>query len=132
MEKKKESREIYERLLNEINKERKFLERIIVNEGSHYFYVKTDDIVSINSCEKYVEIKTLNKSYLKRETIKNIEKHLDPSKFVRIHRFYIVNVDFIKEMQPLSHGDYTALMKNGEKLTISRRFRNRLFDMVAE
>lgn len=65
-------------------------------------------------------------AYLMRETMINLEARLDPSKFVRIHRSYLVNVDFIKELQPESHGDYLARLKNGVELPVSRRFRERL------
>ncbi|MCA9735827.1 LytTR family transcriptional regulator, partial [candidate division KSB1 bacterium] len=56
-----------------------------------------------------------------------LEQRLDPAQFVRIHRSYFVNLDAIREMQPWSHGDYILILKNGEKLTVSRRYRERLW-----
>ena len=57
----------------------------------------------------------------------NLEEELDQNKFVRIHRSYIINIEQIKEIQPWSHGDYIVLLKNGEKLSMSRRYKDNLF-----
>ncbi|RIK72357.1 hypothetical protein DCC62_19885, partial [candidate division KSB1 bacterium] len=76
--------------------------------------------------EKYVNLHTEKGSYLMRETMTGLEARLDPSKFIRIHRSYLVNVDFIKELLPESHGDYLARLKNGVELPVSRRYRERL------
>lgn len=56
----------------------------------------------------------------------NVEESLNPEKFTRIHRSYIVNIEHIKEIQPWSHGDYLIILKNGEKLQMSRRYKDRL------
>lgn len=114
-------------LINEVSRETKHLERLIINEGSRYFFVPTSKILYIAAEEKYVKIFTEKDHYLVRNTMNNLEQQLDPAKFKRIHRSYIVNIDFIKEMQPWSHGDYIVILKNETKLTLSRRFRDRLF-----
>ena len=118
---------IYKRLIDEIRKEKKYLQRIMVNESSRYFFVKTSDILYFSAEEKYVRIHTMKESYLIRETMGHLEERLDPSKFSRIHRSSIVNIDCIKEVQPWSHGDYVVVLKNGLELNASRRYRNRLF-----
>lgn len=118
---------VLKNLLDEIKTEMKYLDRIMVNVGHRFFYVKASEVIYISAEEKYVNIHTEKETYLIRETMNNLEQQLDPSKFKRIHRSNIVNVDFIKEMQPWSHGDYVMILKNGTKLTLSRRFRDRLF-----
>jgi len=120
---------IFKSLLNEIKKKRQYLQRIMVNIGHRFFFVTTSDIMYISSEEKYVNLHTAKESYLVRDTMNNMEQQLDPSKFKRIHRCYIVNLDFIKELEPWSHGDYVVILKNETKLTLSRRFRDRLFDL---
>lgn len=114
-------------LINEIKSEMGYLDRIMVNIGHRFFYIKTNDIIYISSEEKYANLHTGKDQYLIRDTLNNLEQHLDPARFKRIHRSFMVNIDFIKEMQPLSHGDYLVILKNGAKLTLSRRFRERLF-----
>jgi two-component system LytT family response regulator len=114
------------RLLEEIKKEKKYLQRIMVKRGSRFFFVKPDKIMYISSEEKYIKLHTAEGTYLIRDTMSRMEQHLDPAAFVRIHRSYIVNIDFIKEIQPWSHGDYIVILKNGARLNLSRRFSERL------
>ena len=127
VELKKNNVTILKNLLNEINKEKTYWQRIMVSESSRYFFVPVQKILYISAEEKYVNLHTEKNRYLIRETMTNLEQQLDPSKFKRIHRSYIVNIDFIKELQPWSHGDYVVILKNGTKLMLSRRFRERLF-----
>ena len=114
------------RLIAEIRKEPKFLQRILVNAGTRYFFVKPNEILYISAQEKYVKIHTDKGSHLLRETMQEMEQRLDPAKFVRIHRSHLVNLDFIQEVQPWSHGDCVAILRNGAKLAVSRRYRDRL------
>ncbi len=113
-------------LLNEIRKEKKYLDRILINVGAKYFFVALKDILYISSAEKYAELHTTKGKYILRETMTNLEESLNPEMFVRIHRSYIVNIEQIQEMQPWSHGDYVVILKNGDKLQMSRRFKDRL------
>lgn len=101
-------------------------QRILVKEGSRYFFVKTPDIMYISSDEKYAELHTEKKKYLIRDTISNLEERLNETKFIRIHRTTILNIDFLHEIQPFSHGDCIAILKNGAQLSISRRYRDRI------
>jgi two-component system LytT family response regulator len=121
---------VFKNLLAEINQDKKYLKRIMVNVGSRFFFVKTGDIMYISADEKYVKLHTDKEAYLIRETMNSMEARLDPTKFARIHRSHLVNLDFIQEMQPWSHGDYVVLLKNGAKLTASRRYRDRLFSGI--
>jgi two-component system LytT family response regulator len=88
--------------------------------------VKTADIDWIQSAHNYVEIHKDEQSHLLRETISAIEMRLPPEKFVRISRTVIVNVDRVKEMQHLFNGEYTVTLQNGQRLTLSRRYRHKL------
>lgn len=118
---------LLKKLLTEMNKSKEYLQRIMVNIGQRYFNVNTSDIMYISSEEKYVNLYTIKETYLIRDTMNNLEQQLDPTKFKRIHRSHIINIEFIKEMQPWSHGDYVVILKNGTKLMLSRRFQDRLF-----
>lgn len=123
---KPENTALLQRLLAEIGAEKTFLQRLMVNAGSRFFFIKTSEILYLSAEEKYVNLHTEKGSYLMRETMTGLEARLDPSKFIRIHRSYLVNVDFIKELLPESHGDYLARLKNGVELPVSRRYRERL------
>lgn len=123
---KPENTVLLQRLLAEIGAEKTFLQRLMVNAGARFFFIKTSEILYLSAEEKYVNLHTEKGAYLMRETMTGLEARLDPSKFIRIHRSYLVNVDFIKELLPESHGDYLARLKNGVELPVSRRYRERL------
>jgi two-component system, LytTR family, response regulator len=125
---KKENKNEMTGLLNELRKEKKYSERFLVNHGSKYFFVNASEINYISAEEKYAELNTLKGKFLLRNTMSNLETELDPEKFARIHRSYIVNIEQIQEIQPWSHGDSIIILKTGEKLSFSRRYRDNLFN----
>ncbi len=118
----------FEQLIERMKPADKHLDRIMVSVGTKYFFVNTNEIRFITADEKYLQLHTAKDTYLVRDTMNHMEEQLDPSKFARIHRSHMVNIDFIKEIEPWSHGDYVVILKNGEKLNLSRRYRDRLFD----
>ncbi|HYY42946.1 MAG TPA: LytTR family DNA-binding domain-containing protein, partial [Pyrinomonadaceae bacterium] len=65
-------------------------------------------------------------SYLLREPISSLEAQVDPARFLRIHRSALVNIERIREMQPMFHGQYVVILHDGTRLTLSRRYRSKL------
>jgi len=118
---------VLERLLADLRGGAKPLQRLMVNRGPRYFFIRTADVFHIQAEEKYLDVHTEKESFLMRETLSEMEAKLDPARFARIHRSTIVNVDHIREIQPWSHGDALVILKNGTQLTLSRRYRDRLF-----
>jgi two-component system LytT family response regulator len=118
---------LFTRLLDQVKSESRYLTRIMVRRSGRYFFVRVEDIIYLSAEEKYINIHTREGKHMIRETMAGIEERLDPSKFARIHRSHIVNLDFIKEIQPWTHGDSIVILKNDEKLFLSRRYRDRLF-----
>jgi DNA-binding LytR/AlgR family response regulator len=55
-----------------------------------------------------------------------IQERLDPGRFVRVHRSYIVNLDFLEQIEPLDTGDARLLLKDGSRVPCSRRYRSAL------
>ena len=113
-------------LLEQIKSKNKYHERLVVKTSGRVFFLDTDEINWIEAEGNYVNLHTSKKSYLLRETISNLETQLDPKKFIRIHRSAIVNIDFIKELQPWTHGEYHVILQNGTQLTLSRNYRENL------
>lgn len=117
-----------ETLLKDTKPNRKYKERILVNLGQRHFFINIKDVLYISSNEKYVTLHTRENKFILRETMQNMESELDPDKFTRIHRSYIINISEIKEMKPLSHGDYVIILKNGDGLNMSRRYKGKLLN----
>jgi len=66
------------------------------------------------------------RDYPLRATMAGIEERLDPTRFVRVHRSYIVNLDCLEQIEPLDTGDARLLLKNGARIPCSRRYRSAL------
>jgi len=113
-------------VLTEVQTQAKPIDRLAVKSGGRIRILRTADIVWIESAHNYVEIHEDKQSHLLRDTISAIEQKLPPDKFVRISRSTIVNVEKIKELEPLFYGEYTVTLHNGKRLTLSRRYRHKL------
>ena len=107
-------------------------QRIVVRSSGRVFFVKVDDIDWIEAEGNYVRLHMGPQSHLLRETMKGMESVLDVSQFIRIHRSTIVNADRIRELQPLFHGEYAVILRDGTRLVASRGPDNRLKKLLAD
>ncbi|MGH9830809.1 MAG: LytR/AlgR family response regulator transcription factor, partial [Blastocatellia bacterium] len=108
----------------------KFLERLAVKTSSRVFILKVEEIDWIEAEGKYVRIHIGDQSHLLREAISFLDARLDPSRFFRVHRSAIVNLDSIRELQPWFNSDYRVLLNDGTCLTLSRTNRKKLAELV--
>jgi two-component system LytT family response regulator len=113
-------------LLADVRPPPKYADRLAIKAEGRVSFLKTDDIDWIEAADNYVNIHAGNESYLLRETMTSLEDKLSPQKFLRISRSAIVQVDRIKELQPLFHGEYAVILRNGTRLTLSRSYREKL------
>jgi two-component system LytT family response regulator len=117
-------------LLESVANKPLYLERLVVKTGGRIIFLKTSEIDWIQADDKYAHLHTGNRSHLVRQTLGALETQLDPRKFVRIHRSAIVNVERIRELQPMFTGEHTVVLETGAKLTLSRSYKNKLFEIL--
>jgi hypothetical protein len=103
-----------------------FAERFTVKENGRILFVNVNDIDWITSEGNYVSLHTNARSHLLRETMKAMEQKLDPNVFLRIRRSAIVRIEQIKELHPMFNGEFEIVLKNGTKISSSRRYRKNL------
>lgn len=101
-------------------------DRIMIRSDGRMYFVRTDDIDWVEAAGNYVKLHVDRDTHLLRETMTGMEKMLDPSRFLRIHRSAIVNLDRVREMQPWFSGEYTVILRDGTQLRLSRVYRDRL------
>jgi len=106
--------------------------RLLLSERGKISVLSTRDIEFIQSSAKYVKIYAAGRCYSHRQSLGQLEEQLDPACFVRIHRSTLVNVEHISEMHSLFHGDYELILRRGTRLTLSRRYRERLAPFLLE
>ena len=89
--------------------------------------IRTAQIEWIDAAHNYVRIHTLDgRVHVAREAISDLERRLDPELFLRVHRSTIINADCVSEIEISANGNYVAILSSGQRLTISRSFRDRL------
>jgi two-component system, LytTR family, response regulator len=118
------------RLIQEARNENAFAKRLLVPHEGRSFFVTVEEIVRVASDGNNVELHTRNGRFRLRTTMESLEARLDPAKFVRIHRSHVVNIDAIAAIEPSFHGDYVAILRNGERLPWSRRYATRRQDLL--
>jgi two-component system LytT family response regulator len=107
----------------EVQRESRDNERIFVKSGSRILFLRKGLIEWVEAQGDYVKLHIGRESHLLRETMSAASERLDPTRFVRIHRSRIVNLDYVREIRPLWGGDYCVLMRDGTELTMSRTYR---------
>ena len=113
-------------LLRELIKDRPYLARIPVRSEGRVRVIDLADVDWIGAADNYVSLHCGAREYLVRDTVAGIERRLDPSAFVRIHRSTIARIDRIVELLPELHGDFQVRLKSGVTLALSRTFRPQL------
>jgi len=106
------------------------LGRILVRDGPRVHVLPVESVDYVEAQDDYVAIHAGGRSHLKQQPIAQLETALDPGRFVRIHRTAIVNIDRVKELQPLFHGEYQVVLRDGTELTLSRGYRERLQEVI--
>ena len=104
--------------------------RLMVKSAGRIHFVRTGDIDWCEAAGNYVRMHVGHQEHLVRDTMGHLESQLDAQQFMRIHRSTIVNVDRIQELQPMFHGEYIVVLKNGAKLTLSRGYRDKLDQLM--
>jgi len=108
------------------------VERFAVKSSGRVLLVKIEDIDWIEAADNYVSLHVGGEEHLHRETMAAMEDLLPPDRFMRISRSTIVNLDRIKELQPMFHGEYTVILRNGTRLTLSRSYREKLGQLLGK
>lgn len=96
------------------------LDRIVLKTGSKIKVIPVHDLLYLEAQDDYVMLYTAEGKYLKQQTMKYFESALDPLKFIRIHRSYILNIQEIEHIEPYEKDSHRAVLKNKISLPISK------------
>ena len=108
-----------------------YLDRFVIKSDGRVFFLSASEIGWIAAEGNYVSLHVGKTTYLFRDAISSLETQLDPQKFRRIHRSTIVNIDCIRELEPMFRGEYLVVMKDGTKLKLSHNYRDNLQQQLA-
>jgi two-component system LytT family response regulator len=104
--------------------------RLAVRSNGRTLFISTDEIDWIRAANSYTELHVGRETHLLRETISQLERQLDPRRFVRIHRSTIVNIARIREMSPLFNRDQVLILRDGTRLSVSRTYYDKLMSLL--
>jgi len=102
----------------------RFEKLINVKDRGQIFRVEVDSIEHIEAAGDYMCIRTADNSLILRETMKDLERRLDPRKFQRVHRSTIVNLDQVRQVKPHTNGECFLVLDSGQEVKVSRSYRD--------
>lgn len=112
-------------LLAELAAPPRTLDRLLVRDGGRIDFVHADEVNWFEAAGNYVRLHLGERRLLLRQTLSALEEQLDPRRFLRIHRSVIVQLDRVRELHRLAGGDFAVVLDSGERLTLSRTYRER-------
>lgn len=101
-------------------------DRLVLKAAGALHFVKVEEVVWLEAQGDFVKVQTLQKTQRVRETLQAVEQRLDPAKFLRIHRSFVVNLDHVRRVETALYGDYSVFMSDGTRLRLSRNYRAKL------
>ncbi|MBS1766199.1 MAG: response regulator transcription factor [Acidobacteria bacterium] len=107
-------------------REGKPLDRIVVKDGPKVTIVPLDKLDFVQAQDDYVLLKTEDRELLKQQTLSSLEGQLDPNRFIRIHRSYILNLERLARLEQDSKEHWEAVLRDGIRLPVSKTGYQRL------
>jgi len=106
------------------------VDRILIRDGGDVHVVPMARIDYVEAQDDYVCYRAEGKRYLKQQTLADVEAALDPNRFVRIHRSYILNVDRLAKLELYAKDSHAAILRDGTRLPVSRSGYSRLNALI--
>ena len=100
--------------------------RVLVRDGGRVHVIATDKIDYVQAQDDYVAYRADGRSYLKAQTLAEVEALLDPARFIRVHRSYVLNLDRLARVELDERENYVATLTSGERIPVSRAGHTRL------
>ena len=103
-----------------------FASRLVVKDGTRVHVIPAEKLDLVEAQDDYVRLKSEGRSFLKQQTIGGLATVLDPDRFVRVHRSYVLNIDRLARLELYSKGSYAAVLTDGTRIPVSREGHARL------
>ncbi len=97
-----------------------YLDRIVVKEGTRVHVIPASKLDYAEAQDDYVALRSEGKTWLKQQTITSLEAGLNPKRFLRVHRGYLVNIERITGLEPNTKDTWVAVLSDGTRIPVSR------------
>ena len=105
-------------------------ERVLVKDGARVSVIPVGQVDYVEAQDDYVAIHAEGKTWLKNETLAELADDLDPARFVRIHRSYVLNLERLARLELYANDSRVAILKDGKQLPVSRAGYARLKELM--
>ena len=112
--------------------EGRFADRIVVRDGREIRIFPLSAIDAFQAEDDYVAIRSGGRKYLKLQTLNSLAATLDPARFVRVHRSFVVNLDRVTKIEPFAKNSHVAVLADGSRVPVSREGHARLKTALGE
>jgi len=109
-----------------------FVERIVVRDGAEVHVIAIDDVDLLEAQDDYVAIHAGKRQWLKQQPLGEIAQALDPARFVRVHRSWVVALDRIARIEPMGKDSRVAVLRDGREVPVSRGGYQRLRELMGD
>ena len=107
-------------------------DRLVVKSGGSTRFIRVVEIDWIEAAGVYVNLHVAGQKLLYRACLRELAERLDPRRFVRVHRSAMVNIESILQLEPISHGEFDVVLKNGARTRVSRGYRMQLENRLGQ
>ena len=97
-----------------------YLERLVVKDGPRVHVIPAAKLDYAEAQDDYVALRSEGKTWLKQQTISGLESALDPRRFIRVHRGFLINMERISRVEPNTKDTWLAILRDGTKIPMSR------------
>jgi two-component system, LytTR family, response regulator len=112
--------------------EGRYAERVVVRDGREIRVFPLAAIDALEAEDDYVAIRSGGRKYLKLQTLNGLAATLDPARFVRVHRSFVVNLDRVTRIEPFARNSHVAVLADGSRVPVSREGHARLRTALGE
>ncbi|MPZ21643.1 MAG: response regulator [Luteitalea sp.] len=115
-------------LVDEVQRRQR--DRLLIRDGGNVHILSVDALDFAQAQDDYVLLRANGRNYLKEQTLSDLEASLDPQRFVRIHRSYLVNLDRVAKVELYAKDSRAVILKDGARLPVSRMGYSRLSERL--
>ncbi|MGH9534453.1 MAG: LytR/AlgR family response regulator transcription factor [Terriglobales bacterium] len=106
------------------------LARLVVRDGAQITLISLAELLAAEAQDDYVALHTPAKAHLKKQTLSSLEAQLDPARFVRVHRGWLLNLAAVARLERMGAESFVAILRNGLRVPVSRAGHARLRQLL--
>jgi len=104
--------------------------RILIRDRNQVHVIAVEKIEFVQAQDDYISIRSAGRDFLKTQSLGELAAQLDPMQFVRIHRSYLLNVEYLQGLERATKDNFAAVLRNGQRIPVSRAGYERLGELI--